>query len=257
MIVYLSGTYSRPWIHEEYIKRFGDDYEPYILESYYYDRTNLNVAKLIPHFKGFLLDSGAFTFRRHNGSNDHSYEEYASKYAEYINEYRINRYFELDIDNIVGYDRVLQIRKTIEHLTCKQCIPVWHPSRGKDDYINMCKEYQYIAIGGIAGLSKNDDIYIMYRKSFPWLIDIAHKYSAKIHGLGYTDMAGLQQYHFDSVDSATWVHGNRCGFLYWFDGKIVRREMAPDGHCLTDSRATAIHNYGEWLKFQKFALTHL
>jgi hypothetical protein len=70
---------------------------PYILESYYYARTNKWFMKLLPQFKSFLLDSGAFTFMS-DVKNTVPWDEYVEQYAEFINHYGIDLFFELDID---------------------------------------------------------------------------------------------------------------------------------------------------------------
>ena len=117
----------------------------YALESFYYaDETT---EKYLPFFGDFLLDSGAFTFFSSGKQVD--WDEYVEKYARFIVKNNVKHFFELDIDCIVGYDNVLKIRKYIEEKTGKKCIPVWHKSRGKEEFIKMCKEYNYVAIGGI------------------------------------------------------------------------------------------------------------
>ncbi len=59
-------------------------------------------------------------------------------------------FFELDIDRIVGLEKVEEFRRRIESKTGKQSIPVWHSNRGWQYFVNMCKEYNYVSIGGIA-----------------------------------------------------------------------------------------------------------
>jgi hypothetical protein len=91
----------------------------------------------------------------------------------------------------------------------------------------------------------------------PWFIKEAHKRNTKIHGLGFTKLTKLSEYHFDSVDSTAWTTGNRYGYLYYFNGKTMVKKDVPKGYRLADSRAAALHNYIEWIKFQKWADTHL
>lgn len=79
----------------------------------------------------------------------------------------------------------------------------------------------------------------------------------KIHGLGFTALASLPKYHFDSVDSTSWTTGNRFGAVYRFDGKTIVKIGKGEGQRLKDSRAVAINNFNEWVKFQKYAETHL
>lgn len=224
-----------------------------ILESYFYCRNNAYIPKLIPYLKSFLLDSGAFTFMQ--GNTRVNWDEYTEEYAAFINKYDIKLFFELDIDSIVGLKEVERLRKKLEYLTGKKPIPVWHKSRGKEYFIKMCKEYPYVALGGIVTqeIPRNT-----YEKAFPWFIKTAHDHGAKIHGLGYTSLVNLKKYRFDSVDSTAWLYGNRGGYLYTFNPMkgTMDKVDAPPGHRLK-SKEAAMHNFKEWVKFQEYAEKHL
>jgi len=227
-----------------------DNYRPYILESFFY--ADEDTERLIPHFGDFLLDSGAFTFMQGKGGSP-NWDEYIERYADFINRNKVQKYFELDIDVVVGYERVKQFRAKLEKLTNKPCIPVWHLSRGLDEYKRMCDEYGYVAIGGIVSGEIRKEKY----GAFPALIGEAHKRGAKVHGLGFTALDWLKTCHFDSVDSTAWTTGNRFGFLYYFDGKTMRKKDAPAGHRIGASREAALNNFTEWLKYQQYAEKYL
>lgn len=234
----------------EYYSDAIKKHRPYILESFYYaDETT---EKLIPFFGDFLLDSGAFTFMQ--SSKTHVvWEDYIERYADFINRNNVEKYFELDIDSVVGYDKVLEYRKMLEKLTNKPVIPVWHKSRGIKSFTQMCDEYKYVAIGGIVSKEIKPDQY----GAFPGMIKEAHKRGAKIHGLGFTALEWLSKCPFDSVDSTAWTTGNRFGFIYQFNGKTMIKHDVPKGKRLADSRKVAEINYTEWIKFQKYAEKNL
>ena len=159
--------------------------------------------------------------------------------------------------NSSSNEKVIQYRNRLEKLTNRQSIPVWHPGRGKDEFIRHCDEYPYVALGGyVAAIKKGDKRQNAYIQAYPWFINEAHKRGKKIHGLGYTSLEGLTKHHFDSVDSTAWTTGNRFGYIYYFDGKTMRKKDAPKGYKLGDSRAVALNNYTEWIKFQKYADKH-
>lgn len=226
------------------------EHRPFILESFYY--ADENTEKLIPYFGDFLLDSGAFTFMQ-NSNVKTDWNEYVERYADFINRNKVEKFFELDIDSVIGYEEVKKLRFKLEKLTGRQVIPVWHKSRGLEEYRRLCSDYNYIAIGGIA-------IKHITRAQYPaftQLLKIAHSMGTKVHGLGFTSLNEITKYHFDSVDSTAWTTGNRFGYIYKFDGKTMRKIDKPDGMVLSDSRRVALINYCEWLKFQKYALTHL
>ena len=225
-------------------------HRPYILESFYY--ADEDTERLIPYFGDFLLDSGAFTFMQ-NTKKTLDWNEYIKQYADFINRNNIDKFFELDIDCVVGYEEVKNLRFKLEKLTGKQSIPVWHKSRGYSEFERLCDEYSYVAIGGIVSKEIKPDQY----KAFPSMISEAHKRHCKIHGLGFTNLKLLPKYHFDSVDSTAWTTGNRFGFIYQFNGKTMIKHDAPKGKRLADSRKVALINYTEWIKFQKYAEVHL
>ena len=117
----------------------------------------------------------------------------------------------------------------------------------------MCDEYGYAAIGGIVSREIKPEQY----GAFPKMIKEAHSRKCKIHGLGFTALKWLDKCHFDSVDSTAWTTGNRFGHLYKFDGKTVVKIDNEKGKRFADSRRAALINFTEWLKFQKWAVTHL
>lgn len=226
------------------------EHRPYILESFYY--ADADTERLLPLFGDFLLDSGAFTFMQDNTSHL-IWDEYIERYADFINRNKIEKFFELDIDSVVGYEQVKKFRRKLENLTGRQCIPVWHKSRGIKDYLRECDEYSYIAIGGIAIKEIKPEQY----SAFPSMISEAHKRKCKVHGLGFTSLKYLPKIHFDSVDSTAWTTGNRFGYIYKFDGKTMQKIDCPKGKRLGDPRKIALINYKEWIKFQKYAEENL
>ena len=263
MKIFLAGGESRPWVIKEvklYLAESGGIWGAYfkdndfkianILQSFYYCN-DFTEKVILPNCRDFMLDSGAFTFMQGKGAVE--WEGYLERYADFINRNRIDKFFELDIDVVVGYDEVVRLRHKLENLTGQQCIPVWHKSRGMDNFRSTCDAYPYIALGGIVSGEFKSTEY----KHFPLLINEAHKRGTKIHGLGFTSLSWLPKCHFDSVDSTAWTTGNRFGFIYRFDGKTMQKTDAPKGHRLSDAKKVALINYIEWLKFQKYAEVHL
>jgi hypothetical protein len=240
MNIFLAATSDK-----RFIPNIGDS--KYILESFYYFQDWQ--IPLIKQSKMFLLDSGAFTFM--NGSGSTNFNDYLSRYISFIKEHNVKYFFELDVDSVVGYERVKEYRKRLEGETGRQCIPVWHKSRGTDDFLRMCEDYSYVAIGGIVTKEITKDQYPLFAS----LIQEAHKRGARIHGLGFTSVKDLPKYHFDSVDSTSWKSGGRFGQLHVFrDGTI---------QTITQKSKRAIYkkidenNFQAWLKYQEYAETNL
>lgn len=256
MKVYLAGTNSFKRIltadvHYLPVKTdlIAEPRKVSILESFYYIRDWM--LPFISKHWDFMLDSGAFTFF---GKKDKTidWNEYLERYAAFINEHKIDLFFELDIDVILGLEKVEAIRRRLESLTGKQSIPVWRPSRGIKYWEKMCAEFPYVAISA----SGNYDSSWTRRKSavpvLRQMIDHAHKKGARVHGLGYTDLKNLQTVRFDSVDSTAWLFGNMVGHVCRFDGRTVVKTIKPEGMKLKH-RESGFHNFSEWLKFQRYA----
>ena len=83
----------------------------YILQSFYY-ADEFTEKVIIPNAKDFLLDSGAFSFMEGAAAVD--WDEYVERYASFIKRNRVEKFFELDIDSVVGYEEVLRLRAKLE-----------------------------------------------------------------------------------------------------------------------------------------------
>jgi hypothetical protein len=252
MKIFLAGTKG----HQYCIQDIQTEQEQNIcvLESFYYMQDWMK--PYIREHWDFLLDSGAFTFMGNNDTNEIDWNAYLTKYIDFINEMDIDHFLELDIDSVVGIKKVEELRARLEKETGKKSIPVWHPSRSLNYYHKMVEDYDYVALslsgkytsrwirnsGGLNVISK--------------LLDIAKKQNCKVHGLGYTKLNHLPKLKFHSVDSTAWIYGNRGGYLYQFNGKSIDKINKPKGKRLK-SRAVAIHNFKEWVKFQKYAINNL
>ena len=240
MKVFLAATSSREAMGDELLEI------PYLLESFYSLKNEKTLKRITKHDKeNFLLDSGAFTFMSGTGKAD--FDEYLTKYIDFINKYDIKYFFELDVDNVVGYEKVKEYRKRLEKETGKKSIPVWHKSRGKDEFLKMCDEYDYVAIGGIVTKEITKDQYPF----FTWFLSEAHKRGCKVHGLGFTATKELHKYHFDTIDSTNWLSGGRFGQLHTFNGRYIETKSYKNKRAVY--KAIDSHNLKEWVKFQKYA----
>ena len=245
--MYLAGV-------EQRTEQFKEAQPPYILFSFASCQGGGKKKEKImdcvrsPWCKDFLCDSGAFTYRQKNKALSlEMFDAYVDSYIEFINEYDIQHFFEMDIDNIVGLEKVEEYRRRIEKRTGKQSIPVWHSNRGWKYFERMCDEYNYVSIGGIA---KNPNGKAL-EKVFPWFIEYAHKTGTQIHGLGYTDTKKLKQYPFDSVDSTSWGSGSRYGvsFEYRAEGMVGKKNIYKDKRI--DGQMLDIHNLKVWTQYAK------
>ena len=77
---------------------------PYCLQSMFYiDDWEL---EYIHQFEFFMLDSGAFTFMNNRNHSSIDFDKFVADYANFINKNNIDNFIELDIDSIVGLQRV-------------------------------------------------------------------------------------------------------------------------------------------------------
>lgn len=246
MILYMAGEgcYVKDRIFWE--KQVGDFYKRLnILESFYYIKEWK--IPLLHKFKNFMLDSGAFTFMQ-NKKIKPDFEKYTYSYAKFINDNHVELFIEMDIDSVVELVEVERLRNILEKETGKKSIPVWHKSRGKQYFYDMCQDYRYIAIGGLVDkttMDKDDYKYIN------WFCQEAHRQGCKVHGLGFTKI-NLESYHFDSVDSTAWIYGNRGKFLYEFNGRTMLKHNMNHKNNRLKNRETAIHNFMEWVKWGEY-----
>lgn len=188
------------------------------LMSYYYVKGNPQLAEYIrDHSELVMIDSGAHSFQK---GKKVDWVEYTKQYAEFIKKYdrpNVVGYFEMDVDGVIGYEKVLQLRKILENASDK-IIPVWHDSRGIEEYKKMCRDYagKVIAFSGIRGEIK-DHQYLMFLK-------YAKKYNCKVHCLGMTRKKLLDVVPFDYTDSSSWKQSGIYGRI---DGKgKVTREYS-------------------------------
>lgn len=176
--------------------------------SYYYIRQkgNLDFAiKIRDHSEEVLIDSGAHSLQK---GKQVDWIKYTEEYAQFIKAFdraNVVGYFEMDVDNIIGYDKVIELRKILEAVSDK-IIPVWHKNRGIDEYKKMCQDYsgKIIAVTGFRNEDIKDHQYLMFLK-------YAKKYNCKVHCLGMTRRKILDSVPFDYTDSSTWLQQPNFG----------------------------------------------
>lgn len=178
------------------------------LMSFYYIKNKIERAiKIRNKSELVLIDSGAHSFQK---GKKVDWDKYTEQYTEFIKKFdkpNVIGYFEMDVDNIIGYDKVLELRKILEKVTDK-IIPVWHKNRGIEEYKKMCQDYagRIIAITGFKNEDIKDDQYLMFLK-------YAKKYNCKVHCLGMTRKKVLDKVPFNYVDSSSWKQQSIYGMI--------------------------------------------
>lgn len=248
-LVHLAEKYAEPYID----KPHGTPSKLLVLESFYY--LNDWMLPYILNQWDFLLDSGAFSFfgKQKDLLN---WDTYLEKYANFINQCNVQRFFELDIDVVVGLDKVEQLRERLISLTGKLPIVVWRPLRGIKYWQHMIETYPYIAISASgmydsAWTRKNGSEHVLRQ-----MVKQAQAKNVKVHGLGYTSLKHLSYIGWNSVDSTAWIYGNMSSKIYQFNGTTIKTIPAPPNTRMK-SKVVAVHNFTEWVKFQQYAKYNL
>lgn len=218
----------------------------YILGSFYYWK-NTNIKEEFPNSK-ILLDSGVFTMFNKKKPSKKELEKYSDDYINYINRYNINDYVELDLDVFYPYDYILYLRHKLEQYTGRKCIPIWHHSRGKEEFIKMCKEYDYAGIGGIVSKEAIKN----YKHLYKDLNKLALSYGCRLHAMGFTPTKNLAKYGFYSCDSTSWTSGGRFGTVYKFRKDSLISFKKPLNVRAKNHKTITNHNLIEWIKYQEY-----
>lgn len=177
---------------------------PRILISYAYLQGHPSLAK----FAGddLIVDSGAFT------AWSLGKPVQIEKYADYLVENRKH------IDHAVALDVIgdwKQSAKNYDRLASMLAgrvpmVPIWHIGSPLSEMERLCREYDYVAIGGAVPYAKRPKMLMQH------LIPahkIARDAGVKLHGLGVTGKTAMMRLPWYSADSSGWVSSHRFGSL--------------------------------------------
>lgn len=211
MKVFLSGLEASGEFND--IDRIVKHYK-YMLVSFYYIKQDI-FDRILSKSELMIVDSGAHSFQK---GKKVDWDEYTRRYAEWIKSNdceKIVGYFEMDVDNIIGYEKVKSLRAILTAVSDK-IIPVWHKNRGIEDFKEMCRlnAGKVVAITGFKNEDIKDHQYIMFLK-------YAKKFGCKVHCLGMTRKAILDNVPFDFADSSSW----KQQALY---GRIGNRKVSKE-----------------------------
>ncbi len=248
MKVYLAGFKT---IYKIYNKSVEDIY---LLSSFWEHKTG-NYGKFVEQDR-HILDSGAFTAINDKTGKYKNFDwnSYVKKYISFIKHTNQKLFFELDIDCVVGLKKVEYYRKQIEDTVGIAPIVCWHSNRGADYWIKCCEEYDYVALGTTR--ASNDGKKIRANPQIlSWFINHAHNNNTKIHGLGFTSIPWLSKLKFDSVDSTSWLQAKYGCLCQFKNNRITSYKLK--NHRLKNCSNANIHNFNEWVKYQKYAEQNL
>lgn len=198
--------------------------------SYYYLRGQKRdlIKDVYEHTKSIIVDSGAHTFFSEADNGDpnsglsasmcrkktrtkQTPDEYFDGYIKWLEIWKdkINYFVELDIGELVGQKKVLLWRRMFEERgLLHKCITVFHPRvMTYRDYLEDIKnsKSRYVALEGDR----------LHRKSLPYtqLIEPAYAEGVRVHGFAIVKPKIINSSPFYSVDSSSWLAGERYGTL--------------------------------------------
>lgn len=172
----------------------------------------------------FMTDSGAFSFNQLVESPEATKEEtwlaYLEEYVQFLHDYSDKIYVgaNLDLDGLVGRDVVDKWNeKYFKPLEKKMNIVyVVQILREPGDINGMKRMQEYIDQHEYIGLNHAGKAL----SAKMW--ESIDKKKTRVHGFAWTSIPLLKSYPAFSVDSTTWLGGNRYGTSYRFDGKNFR-----------------------------------
>lgn len=246
MIIYLAGIET----YYSYFKTIPDGVYNLCTFWYYNNKKLTDLA----FNKDQILDSGAFSAINDKTGKykNFDWDLYCKKYIQFIKDTERKLFFELDIDCVVGLEKVEYYRKQIEDAIGIPPIVCWHANRGADYWIKSCEDYPYVALGTTMASNAGKKIRAN-PEILHWFINHAHKNKAKIHGLGFTNIEKLKKLRFNSVDSTSWISGQKFGVIHKWDGEKMHQLKRGNNQVMINPHLRLKHNFNEWVKFQKYA----
>jgi hypothetical protein len=231
-----------------------------VLYSYFYIyqmRREGFIARMQEEYKDveWFLDSGAFTYFAKYKVEPHKlmpWKIYKKLYFNYVGETweRWCRIAELDLDNSfdeLTLDVLAEWRdEMVEKWPTAPIMPVWHPNRGPEDWTSVCrdKRFRHLAIGSGSGMDG------MLRR----MVMEARQRNKTVHGFGMTKVnTSLQKIPYDSVDSTSWLMGQKFGTLFVFQNNKFRL-LGKDGSMGKNVRKFYRHHFTrigiDWRKIE-------
>ena len=153
-----------------------------------------------------FLDSGAFSVMSQGETID------IQQYITFIKEHEQHLAVYANLDVIGDPEGTLKNQRIMEAagLHPLPCYHLGEPTRYLDMYV---KDYDYIALGGIAKQKTETRVRWMDRLFTEHICDKDGMPKVKVHGFGMTSIELMLRYPWYSVDSTSWVMFSRLGFI--------------------------------------------
>ena len=156
-------------------------------------------------YNSIFLDSGAF-------SADKSGEPIILKdYIKYIQENKDCFSIYANLDVIGDYKQTWENQKIMESEGLTP-LPVHH-LEDPIKCLDWCLEYDYFALGGVAGGATTKDRVRFFDKCWDIICDEDGYPQSKVHGFGIASPSLIKKYPWKSIDTSSWVAYGRYGIV--------------------------------------------
>lgn len=162
-----------------------------------------------------FLDSGAFSAWQQNDPIDiHKYIDFIKKHEKYI-----DIYANLDIIGSSKFPGKETAELTLKNQRIMEKagltpIPCFHVGEPLDYLHYYVEDYNYIALGGMAKMTKNKRKPVMDNYFSSFICDKEGMPKCKVHGFGMTDFELMLRYPWYSVDSMSWISSTMFGSIF-------------------------------------------
>lgn len=205
-----------------------------------------------------FLDSGAFTAWSQKKEID------INKYAEFLKEWKDKFEVYANLDVIGDAEATLKNQKKLEKHGLDP-LPTFHYKSDIKYLKYYAKNYEYIALGGLVPISKEQTIFKWLDYCFKYLVkevqNPAERKRLKIHAFGVSNPEVLLRYPFYSCDSTSWLLGGKFGRIAkWKDFKLIGVDYKKKKDFIQNSLSQGFvdhymnlnqFNIKEFLKMQK------
>ena len=176
-----------------------------LLFSYYWLGDKSLLKKMKEEGKDVFIDSGGYSARKQG------IEVNIKEYGWFLEDYKDYIFCAANLD-VMDLKQSQENQEYLEKIY--PVLPVYHMlewQQKKYDLLeDMCQKYKYIALGGMAGMSVNQNEMINFLN---FCFQTIVKYNIKVHGFGISKVDLLVRYPFYSCDSTAWLVGGQYGTI--------------------------------------------
>ena len=183
------------------------------LLSYYYVKSIKAARQIVTDLDPrppMFADCGAYT--AHKSGETISVREYGEWALANQDLYDVFASLDVKSDADASYKNLLEL----ESMGVPRLLPVFHGGEETRLLEGYCEQYDYVALGGIAGGSSqasNPEVLGWLDQCF----SIAAKHGSSLHGFGMTNWQVMSMFPWRSVDSSSLGSGYRFGQVAVYD----------------------------------------